>query len=387
MATPLRKCQSSLEYSHNYTQRNVVVRRFPKKKVVKKKKFSFLGVIKSLISTAFVGAVAYYTIPYNYTHFMQPMLISHILNSRIHYDITPMVNPTSSYLSNATINQTPILLSIKNTSHGLAPIVPIGENTKLQNHLEGIIKSYPQFKTSVFVFDFTSGTTVEINSDKAMPCASMIKIPILFELFNQIEKNKKIDITNKVIFDKMYKTSGSGHLQYYQDDFETTFDKMAELMITESDNSATNLILDYIGGRDNMNRSFRYWGLKNSEMPHFLPDLEGANKMSTRDLGTLMYNLDNPNFLNVQSREYIKDYMGAVKTDTLLPRGLEAGSIIYHKTGDIGTHVGDTGVIYTKSGKKYIVSIIVQRRHNDHAARGFIQKMSKTIYNNIEYGI
>ncbi len=386
MATPLRKCQSSLEYSRAYTQKSAIIRKFPKQKVIKKKKFSILGAIKSLISTAFVGAIAYYTIPYNYTHFMQPMFVSHALNSRIHYDVTPLVSPTTSYLSNAIINHTPILLPIKNSHHGLAPIVPIGENTKLKNKLQGIIKSYPQFETSVFVFDFTSGTTAEINSDKAMPCASMIKIPILFELFRQIENNKEFEITNKVIFDKIYKTSGSGKLQYYQDDFETTFDKMAELMITDSDNSATNLLLDYVGGKDNMNRVFRYWGLKNSQMPHFLPDLEGGNKMSTRDLGTLMYNLDNPNFLNVQSREYIKDYMGAVKTDTLLPQGLEEGSIIYHKTGDIGTYVGDTGVIYTKSGKKYIVSIIVKRRHNDHVAKGFIQKISKTIYRNIEYG-
>ncbi|MBR1976709.1 serine hydrolase [bacterium] len=386
MATPLRS-QSSLEYSNVRTRKSAIIRRFPKKKVVKKKKFSILGAVKFLISTAFVGAAAYYTIPYNYYHFIEPMFVNHVLNAKINYDVAPLVAPTTSYISNAVINQTPILLPIKHASYGLAPIIPIAQNVKLTKHLENIIKNYPQFETSVFVFDFTTGTTVEINSDKAIPCASMIKIPILFELFRQIENNKNMEITDKVIFEKLYKTSGSGNLQYYQDDFETTFNKMAELMITDSDNSATNLLLDYIGGKDNMNRAFRYWGLKNSEMPHFLPDLEGGNKMSTRDLGTLMYNLDNPNFLSVRSREYIKDYMGAVKTNTLLPQGLEEGSIIYHKTGDIGTYVGDTGVIYTKNGKKYIASIIVKRRYNDHAAKGFIQKISSTIYKNIEYGI
>lgn len=387
MATPLRKCQSSLEFSHIRTQNGAIVRKFPKKKVVTKKKFSIIGAIKFLISTAFIGAAAYYSIPYNYTHFMQPMFVNHILNSRIHYNVAPLVSPTSMYLSNAIVNKTPVLLPLKDTAYGLAPIVGVAENTKLTNQLNLIIKSYPQFETSVFVFDFTSGTTVEINSDKAIPCASMIKIPILFELFKKIENDKNLKITDKVLFDKMYKTSGSGRLQYYQDDFETTFDKMAELMITDSDNSASNLILDYVGGKDNMNRAFRYWGLKNSQMLHFLPDLEGGNKMSTKDLGTLMYNLDNPNFLTVRSREYIKDYMSHVKTDTLLPQGLEEDSIIYHKTGDIGTFVGDTGVIYTKNGKKYIASIIVKRRHNDHAAKGFIQNISRTIYKNIEYGI
>jgi beta-lactamase class A len=160
---------------------------------------------------------------------------------------------------------------------------------------------------------------------------------------------------------------------------------MADLMITESDNSATNLLLDYIGGQDALNRAFRNWGLKSSQISNWLPDLEGTNKMSAKDLSTILYNLDNPLFLSTKSREYIKDYMSHVKTDTLLPQGLEEGSIIYHKTGDIGTFVGDSGVIYTKSGKKYIATVIVQRNYNDHRAKEYIQNISKTIYNHIEY--
>ena len=54
-------------------------------------------------------------------------------------------------------------------------------------------------KCKVYVYDFNTGKSVSINGEKSIPVASMIKIPILFELFRQIEKNDKLDIQNKII--------------------------------------------------------------------------------------------------------------------------------------------------------------------------------------------
>ena len=401
MSTPLKRhVDYCAPLKHDKYGQVIKIKKFGKQTQKKKENF-FVKTLRLAISLSFLGAFGYWVVPYNYYHYMEPMFVNRYLNKSLNFKAENYISPTSHYIYNSTlgtqnnfgllneksnIEETHhILISTPKYSNEIAPIMPVGKIEDLEKELSTIINAHPYFKTSVYVYDFNSGKSASINGEKSIPVASMIKIPVLFELFRQIEKNDALDINKKIVFEKKYKTSGSGRLQYGSDGYTTTLDRMANLMITESDNSATNLLLDYIGGQDALNRTFRNWGLKSSQISNWLPDLEGANKMSAKDLSTILYNLDNPLFLSTKSREYIKDYMGHVKTDTLLPQGLEEGSIIYHKTGDIGTFVGDSGVIYTKSGKKYVATVIVQRNYNDHRAKDFIQNISKTIYNHIEY--
>lgn len=401
MSTPLkRRTDYCAPLKRNDYGQIIKVNEFTKRTKKKKGNF-FLSAIKLLFKLSFLGAFAYYVVPYNYFHYIEPMFANRILNRHLEFKAEDYLNTTNRYLYNSTIGVQEnfssitsknniegthhILVGVPKYSSEMAPIVPLGSMEKLEKSLAKTVNSHPYFETAIYVYDFNSGKSVSINGEKSIPVASMIKIPILFELFRQIETNKDLNINNKIIFEEKYKTAGSGRLQYGSSGYTTTLDRMANLMITESDNSASNLLLDYIGGRDALNRSFRNWGLKSSQISDWLPDMAGENKMSAKDLATILYNLDNPLFLSTKSREYIKDYMGEVKTDTLLPQGLEEGSIIYHKTGDIGTFVGDAGVIYTKSGKKYVAVVVVHRAYNDHRAKEYIQNISKTIYNFIEY--
>ena len=66
--------------------------------------------------------------------------------------------------------------------------------------------------------------------------------------------------------------------------------------------------------------------------------------------------------------------------NTLLPEGLEPGAIIAHKTGDIKSVLGDTGIIDMPSGKRYIASVLVKRPDNSPQAKEFIQQASKIAY-------
>jgi len=63
-----------------------------------------------------------------------------------------------------------------------------------------------------------------------------------------------------------------------------------------------------------------------------------------------------------------------------LPQGLPPGAKISHKTGDIGSMVGDTGIITAVGGGKYIVAVQVQRPHNDRRANELVRKLSGITY-------
>ncbi len=392
MATPLRKRQNSYGYAvEPYTPRKagkgtVVRKNFNRQKIQKPKKQNPL---KGLVSLAFLGFIGYCIIPYLFTHYFEPMFFNRINNRAVKINATAFVTPTHNYASNSNFRGTNLIVSSEQVKKAtknkkMSQIAVSGKNYALEGELKALAGKYPQLKPSIFVWDYSSGKSVEINADKPVPTASMIKIPILIELFRQIEASQKRDgklkINNPVVLDEIYKTSGSGELQYGQFGFKTSLNEMANLMITTSDNTATNLILDQIGGKDGLNRAFREWGVKNSVMGDWLPDLAGQNKMSARDVSTMLYNLDNPTFLGARSKEYIKEYMVNVKNVTLLKAGLGKDATIYHKTGDIGTMLGDAGIVYSENGKKYIVTIMVQRNHNDYSARNFIQEASSLIY-------
>jgi beta-lactamase class A len=73
--------------------------------------------------------------------------------------------------------------------------------------------------------------------------------------------------------------------------------------------------------------------------------------------------------------------MSHVHNDRLIQAGLGEGSVFYHKTGDIGTILGDAGIVVTPSGKRYIVVILAKRPHNAPQGKEFIVKASEIIYN------
>ena len=152
-------------------------------------------------------------------------------------------------------------------------------------------------------------------------------------------------------------------------------------MITESDNSATNMLLSATGGMNAMNSSLRKWGMKETRINDWLPDLAGTNVTTAREMATLLYNIDNPNFLTLSSREKMVDYMGHVHNNRLIHAGLPSDAIFMHKTGDIGTMLGDAGIVYLPSGQRYVVVILALRPHNHINGRLYIQEASKIIYN------
>ena len=116
-----------------------------------------------------------------------------------------------------------------------------------------------------------------------------------------------------------------------------------------------------------------------------LPDLDGTNQTNPQDLVSLLQKISQGDLLSIQSRDRLFHIMRQTKTRTLLPQGLEKEAVIAHKTGDIGTMIGDAGIIDIPTGKRYVGAILVQRPHNDPKGRELIQKMSRSAYQHFKW--
>jgi beta-lactamase class A len=178
--------------------------------------------------------------------------------------------------------------------------------------------------------------------------------------------------------------SGSGDMQYQQGQKSFTALETVTKMIAISDNTATNMLIKRMGGKAVLDQRFQAWGLTHTQIHNLLPDLEGTNMTSSKDLATVLLKVNQGELISLKSRDRLLGIMQETKTRTLLPPGLESGAIISHKTGDIGTVLGDAGIIDMPSGKRYIQAIIAKRPYNDIAARILIQDMSRATYQHLK---
>jgi beta-lactamase class A len=95
------------------------------------------------------------------------------------------------------------------------------------------------------VHNIDTGERMERRGDETFPTASLIKVPILVTVYDLVEQ-KKLALDDPITLLAIDKVPGSGLLQFMHDRSIFTVHDAAWLMITISDNTATNLLLDRI---------------------------------------------------------------------------------------------------------------------------------------------
>ena len=370
------------QYEYHYYSRQNYNR--PQLRAVKpmrtadKKKIERNYLIHKIVSVVLVSLIAFTILPIGFNK-ISTRIFNPTPYKKITTDYQQIVFPTTNYLSNHWFMGMRSLANVAKKPQMTTP-VENSELSSLKNEVKYIASTYPEIKPSVYVWDYQTGDYVNFNADETYPTASIIKLPVLVELFRSIEKGQ-MTLNEKMSLTDYYITEGSGSLQYKGLNSQYTIDNLARVMITESDNSATNMLMARLGSMTDVNSAIRQWGLKHTYVQTWLPDLEGTNHSTARDMATILYNIDNPNFLSNESREKIFDYMGHVHNNRLIAAGLPQGTEFLHKTGDIGKMLGDAGIVFAPNGKKYIVVMFVNRPHNSPLGKEFIVKASETIYN------
>lgn len=231
----------------------------------------------------------------------------------------------------------------------------------------------------LYFLNADTGATLDISGDQAFSAASTIKVPVLLAFFQAVDAGE-VSLDDQLVMRPDLIATEAGTMQYQPPGTKFSALETAQKMIIISDNTATNMLIDLLGGADRLNRQFRSWGLKHTEIQNPLPDLDGTNTISPQDLSNLMLKLSRGEILSTESRDQVLKIMRKTVTKTLLPRGLDSDASIAHKTGDIGSIVGDTGLIEMPNGQRYVATVMVERPHNDPRAQELIRKISRMTY-------
>lgn len=237
----------------------------------------------------------------------------------------------------------------------------------------------PNLKTGLFVVEPDTGRYLNLDANRSYSAASMIKLPILVRIFQAIDAGE-IKPEQILLVRHDLKGGGSGFLQWRPDNTKISLKETMELMMVISDNTATNMLIDVLGGKEKFNGEFVKWGMRNTTINNWLPDLTGTNITSPYDLSLLLAKVDAGQLITPASRARMFEILEHNKHRMLLPAGIPPGTKIADKTGDIGKLVGDAGIITAKDGKRYIMVASVERPHNDRRANNLIRHLSKEVY-------
>jgi beta-lactamase class A len=109
-------------------------------------------------------------------------------------------------------------------------------------------------RLAVSAEDLTTGERIEWQPDLLLPTASVIKEPILIALLRAVEAGS-VDLADRVTLEASERVGGSGVLKLFDGGLQPTVRDVATLMIAVSDNTATNMVLDLIGGPEPVNRA------------------------------------------------------------------------------------------------------------------------------------
>ncbi len=231
------------------------------------------------------------------------------------------------------------------------------------------------------VFDLSTGYHTGLNASASMPAASTIKIPVMVEVFRQLETGR-FDLQKRVVLRTSDKDWGSGELCDAPAGTSYAVSELLEKMIDISDNTATNMLIRLVGRR-NINHSMAGLGLART---HLRDDIRTTGWSVRRELRTSPSDLVRLLTLMAQRRlidEWSSNEMISIleqdQYNTLIPEPLPDDVPIAHKTGSFFDTLNDAGIVYA-SDAPYVIAVMTTALPSQDLGRTFIHSISRIAY-------
>jgi beta-lactamase class A len=159
-----------------------------------------------------------------------------------------------------------------------------GVSPQISEQVQSLITKFPG-TVGIDAVNLKTGATFSFHADDPVPTASTIKLPIMIELFYEASEGR-IDWNQKLQLTEAEKVSGSGVLTELTGGDELTIRDLMHLMIVVSDNTATNLLLERIGG-EAVNRRMQRLGLHVTAVMHNImePRVDAGVSLTAEQVG------------------------------------------------------------------------------------------------------
>lgn len=231
--------------------------------------------------------------------------------------------------------------------------------------------------------DLSTGYTSAVNANEIMPAASTIKIPIMVEVFKQIEAGA-FDFNRRVELLPGDRDWGSGAIA--DAPVGETFSVLDLLtqMITVSDNTAANMLIRLVG-RPRINTTMADLGLHHTKLATSIRtqnwSVRTALRTTPSDMVHLLFDMAKHKLIDGWSSREMIAILERQQINTLLPEPLPDIPIA-HKTGSFDDTLNDVGIVYGR--EPYVIAVMTTQLPTLSAGRRFIRHVSRMAYSSIE---
>lgn len=261
----------------------------------------------------------------------------------------------------------------------------------LKDKLQTLVDA-SDFEMGLAVQHIESGEICHLNADTFFPMASVLKIPVLATAFQQLEQGY-FRLEDRWTLQDDHKRRGSGILPFFNDGLTPTVQDCLTLMMIISDNTATDMVIDRLGGPLAIEQSMHDLGLTDIHLkltiqellqdclPDPDPDLDEADQEKAffeigyirdgvafsrgpeNDVSTpaAMTQLVSLLFLeevvNSDSTERLFDILCQQQFNDRLPRFFPPGTKFAHKTGTLAGVRNDSGLVYINEDSHVAITL------------------------------
>jgi len=212
----------------------------------------------------------------------------------------------------------------------------------------------------VSVLDLERGDAVSVRGNEEFPTASTIKIHILTQLLSRAGRGE-VDLADRVRIKPQMRGTGSGVLHYLEGEPELSVLDVAILMIIVSDNTATNLCIDW-AGMEATNSLLGDMGLTATKLRRKMMDSEaihrGEENVSTPNELVAMLQMLYQGKPSSEVAEQVLRIIGKPKS-TPLNRAIPSDLAVANKSGGMERVRCDAGIVFLEH-RPYAIAVMTK---------------------------
>jgi D-alanyl-D-alanine carboxypeptidase len=198
------------------------------------------------------------------------------------------------------------------------------------------------------------------HADTAMPTASLIKLPLMVAVY-QATARGLLDLGQHIELKAEDKVPGSGILtEHFSDGASLSLRDYIRLMIRDSDNTATNIVVDQVGlaataelmesiGLPNTKLHSKVYRRETSIFPERSKQY-GIGSTTANEMVALLRMLNQEQLGDTTSTQQMLEHMAACDDRSKLARYLPTDVKLFHKTGSLNNCRTDAGLFETPTG-------------------------------------
>ncbi|MGN6540774.1 MAG: serine hydrolase [Ginsengibacter sp.] len=228
-----------------------------------------------------------------------------------------------------------------------------------------------------------------VNMENFIYPASVYKMYVAMEILKQVS-NQKYSLYKSYVVKSPNDVDHTSEISWdprplLRDGDTVTVDYLLDLMITRSDNSAANCMID-IAGRKDINETMHENGWYGSEVTRkFLSrkfedpgyDTVRSTVTSALHAADFMYKIYKNELINPWVSQQLKVLLGRQLDTTKLSTGLPHNAMFYHKSGWWNYFTNDVGIV-DDGQVKYIIALFTPITEMDVRPR--MKELSRRVY-------